>query len=277
MSARYTSPHLVRLEERFVIDGRGSRARRARRGGRAASARPPRCWSRRGELDDAADLLRVHDGGRVRAVPRGAGRHRGARGRPRRPARRHQHRDADRGRHRRRSTSITRRSSATRSRRSPPRRPASSSRAFRSSAVRCRDEALAVIAAVCARASTRRSIRTDTDGRARRAGSRRCRWRCRARTSGPTPRSRWRCSTRSTRSHARGCRSVPTRCGAGLTTAAWPGRLERFDVGGCQVLLDAAHNPAGARALASYLRETEPAGVDAGVRRDARQGRARAC
>jgi dihydrofolate synthase / folylpolyglutamate synthase len=44
----------------------------------------------------------------------------------------------------------------------------------------------------------------------------------------------------------------------GLTTAAWPGRLERFESGDCPVLLDAAHNPAGARALASYLRETEP-------------------
>ena len=48
---------------------------------------------------------------------------------------------------------------------------------------------------------------------------------------------------------------------AGLTTAAWPGRLERFELGGCRIVLDAAHNPAGARALAAYLRETEPDGV----------------
>lgn len=47
----------------------------------------------------------------------------------------------------------------------------------------------------------------------------------------------------------------------GLTTASWPGRLERFATGGCRVILDAAHNPAGARALATYLRETEPDGV----------------
>ena len=47
----------------------------------------------------------------------------------------------------------------------------------------------------------------------------------------------------------------------GLSTTTWPGRLERFDVGGCKVLVDAAHNPAGARALASYLRDTEPSGV----------------
>jgi dihydrofolate synthase / folylpolyglutamate synthase len=38
-----------------------------------------------------------------------------------------------------------------------------------------------------------------------------------------------------------------------LTTVQWPGRLERFRRPGCDVLLDAAHNPAGARALAAYL------------------------
>jgi len=48
---------------------------------------------------------------------------------------------------------------------------------------------------------------------------------------------------------------------AGLMTASWPGRLERFVLDGGRVLIDAAHNPAGARALASYLRETEPDGV----------------
>lgn len=47
----------------------------------------------------------------------------------------------------------------------------------------------------------------------------------------------------------------------GLTRTVWPGRLETFTVDGCRVLLDAAHNPAGARALASYLRETVPGGV----------------
>ncbi len=42
---------------------------------------------------------------------------------------------------------------------------------------------------------------------------------------------------------------------AGLTKASWPGRLERTSHRGREVLLDAAHNPAGARALASYLQE----------------------
>ena len=43
---------------------------------------------------------------------------------------------------------------------------------------------------------------------------------------------------------------------AGLADARWPGRLERVTWRGAEVLLDAAHNPAGARALADYLRET---------------------
>lgn len=41
----------------------------------------------------------------------------------------------------------------------------------------------------------------------------------------------------------------------GLTQAEWPGRLERFTRGGIEILLDAAHNPAGARALASHLND----------------------
>ena len=41
----------------------------------------------------------------------------------------------------------------------------------------------------------------------------------------------------------------------GLSAANWPARLERFVWRGCDVLLDAAHNPDGARALAAYLRE----------------------
>jgi len=48
---------------------------------------------------------------------------------------------------------------------------------------------------------------------------------------------------------------------AGLATAVWPGRLERCQWGGCHILLDAAHNPAGTRALASYLEAAAPGGV----------------
>jgi dihydrofolate synthase / folylpolyglutamate synthase len=63
------------------------------------------------------------------------------------------------------------------------------------------------------------------------------------------------------RDGARGLRVGAEAMRAGVTTAAWPGRLEAFTLGGCRVVLDAAHNPAGARALASYLRETAPEGV----------------
>ena len=48
---------------------------------------------------------------------------------------------------------------------------------------------------------------------------------------------------------------------AGLERTVWPARLEHFTIGGCRLLVDAAHNPAGARALASYLREHAPEGV----------------
>jgi dihydrofolate synthase/folylpolyglutamate synthase len=42
---------------------------------------------------------------------------------------------------------------------------------------------------------------------------------------------------------------------AGLTRARWPGRLEWLRVADGDLLIDAAHNPAGAEALASYLRD----------------------
>lgn len=42
---------------------------------------------------------------------------------------------------------------------------------------------------------------------------------------------------------------------AGLERVRWPGRLERLDLDGTPVILDAAHNPAGAAALALYLDE----------------------
>jgi dihydrofolate synthase/folylpolyglutamate synthase len=42
---------------------------------------------------------------------------------------------------------------------------------------------------------------------------------------------------------------------AGLERAKWPGRLERFRWHDADVLIDAAHNPAGARALATFLAE----------------------
>jgi dihydrofolate synthase / folylpolyglutamate synthase len=51
------------------------------------------------------------------------------------------------------------------------------------------------------------------------------------------------------------------RLGAGLVS--WPGRLERLDVRGRRWLLDGAHNPAGAEALASSLATLAPEGAAA--------------
>jgi dihydrofolate synthase/folylpolyglutamate synthase len=44
----------------------------------------------------------------------------------------------------------------------------------------------------------------------------------------------------------------------GYADARWPGRLELLDVRGREVLLDGAHNPAGARALAEALTDLRP-------------------
>ena len=67
-----------------------------------------------------------------------------------------------------------------------------------------------------------------------------------------------------------GVRLDPWSMRAGLAEARWPGRLERITWRGAEVLLDAAHNPAGAQALADYLRETGWTGVTLvlGVMRD---------
>jgi dihydrofolate synthase/folylpolyglutamate synthase len=49
---------------------------------------------------------------------------------------------------------------------------------------------------------------------------------------------------------------------AGLTRVRWPGRLDLVDAGGGrQVLIDGAHNPAGALALASYIESEWSAGL----------------
>jgi dihydrofolate synthase/folylpolyglutamate synthase len=42
---------------------------------------------------------------------------------------------------------------------------------------------------------------------------------------------------------------------AAVTDVEWPGRLEELQLGWTRVLLDAAHNTAGARALAAFLRD----------------------
>jgi len=60
---------------------------------------------------------------------------------------------------------------------------------------------------------------------------------------------------------------------AGLETAQWPARLSMHErPGGRRLLVDGAHNPEGARALADYIREEWPAGLPVvfGAMRDKR-------
>jgi dihydrofolate synthase/folylpolyglutamate synthase len=57
---------------------------------------------------------------------------------------------------------------------------------------------------------------------------------------------------------------------SGIASAIWPGRLERFP-GPPETILDGAHNPAGARALADYIRRFfagEPVRLIFGAMRD---------
>ena len=59
-------------------------------------------------------------------------------------------------------------------------------------------------------------------------------------------------------------RGVPVTADAiaqGLTDVRWPARLEELGTPRGRLLIDGAHNPAGARALASYLADLHPAGL----------------
>lgn len=60
---------------------------------------------------------------------------------------------------------------------------------------------------------------------------------------------------------AAGVRAPGEAIEAGLAGARWPARLELVRLGQGTVLLDAAHNPGGARALAAYLAVEHPGGV----------------
>jgi dihydrofolate synthase/folylpolyglutamate synthase len=121
------------------------------------------------------------------------------------------------------------------------------------------DEAMAVIAAICA-ARHATLIRTDHDGAlAERVAA------MPISLPGEHQKANAAVAVRLLeaidRDAAHGLRTGAEAIRTGVTTAAWPGRIEAFAADGCRVLLDAAHNPAGARALASYLREAAPDGV----------------
>jgi dihydrofolate synthase/folylpolyglutamate synthase len=47
----------------------------------------------------------------------------------------------------------------------------------------------------------------------------------------------------------------------GLSETRWPARLDLIELGTRALLVDGAHNPAGAKALAGYLREEHPQGL----------------
>jgi folylpolyglutamate synthase/dihydropteroate synthase len=51
----------------------------------------------------------------------------------------------------------------------------------------------------------------------------------------------------------------PSAIESGLRDVEWPGRLQLASWRGCPILIDAAHNPSGARALAAYIREVHGA------------------
>ena len=79
---------------------------------------------------------------------------------------------------------------------------------------------------------------------------------CAAATRRRTSRSPTRSSTRSMRPASPSVGPAERR--RGYAEARWPGRLELLDVDGHDVLLDGAHNPAGAAALAVALDDLRP-------------------
>ena len=84
-TGRYTSPHLVRPEERVAIDGAPVDGADFDRAIEDVLAVEAACLAD-GRLAEHGDVLRGDDGRRLRAAAAGAGRRRRHRGRPRRPA-----------------------------------------------------------------------------------------------------------------------------------------------------------------------------------------------
>jgi dihydrofolate synthase/folylpolyglutamate synthase len=63
---------------------------------------------------------------------------------------------------------------------------------------------------------------------------------------------------------------TPAAIRSAVEEVVWPGRLEALDITGIDVIIDGAHNPAGARALAGFLGETfkRPLPIVVGTMRD---------
>ena len=261
---RYTSPHLVRINERITRGRPRHLATRPSPVPSARCARQPAAASERAGFEDAADVLRSRHGRGARALPPCAGRGGSARGRPRRPARRDERRSSRSPRRSSASTSTTRPTWAKRWPRSLARRRASCAAAGRPCSARCRAKRGRAIAREARELGAR--LRRRQAGRARggsRAAARRRRHReratagcgrCQARTSATTCSSRSVCwrppQRRGSPGSARRCRP-PSRGRAGPDGS-------RASRGTPALLLDGAHNPAGARALAGHLRDGPP-------------------
>ena len=275
-SGLYTSPHLLRYNERVRIDGarreRRRAGRRVRRGrGRAPRERPA----------GAAHLFRVRHARRAVAVRAREPRRAGPRSRARRAARRRQHRRRRRrGRHQRRPR--PRRLSRARRARTIGREKAGIFRAGRPAICGDRDpprrrwstHARAIGAQLCSRRPRlrlrrRRRRNGATAARAASASACRCR-RCAA---------RYQLANAATALAAldllRDRLPVSARRGARRAARASSCRAaSRCCRGGPTIVLDVAHNPHAARALADALgddglsiRETHR-----GVRHARRQG-----
>ena len=269
-TGRYTSPHLVRLEERFAIDGRPVDT--ATLSSLVDEVLDVEARARReGRLEGARDVLRGRDGRGVRAVQARAGRPGDPRSGPRRPIRCDEHRLAAGDGHRldrSRSHQAARFVDLPTSR---SRRRARCAPAPRASSVSCRSRPFAsssasadevgatlvhaaegVVCGVAEGAGGVTSVDLETP----------------TRHYGPVPLGlagahqvgNALVAVRMLEAlDAQGwhvdARSVET----GLRDVDWPGRLQLVQLGdGRQVLLDAAHNPAGARALASHLTRVFP-------------------
>ena len=249
-TGRYTSPHLDRDRGTHRPGWRADRCRDLRAGDRRRVRRGRR-EPAVGRVEGHADLLRGLDRGRVRDLP--------AREQSTSPSSRSAWAGASMRPTSSRPTlpplrrlrSITSVTSATRCRRSPSKKRASPRPACHWSSAGCprrppsesprsRREVGAPV--LDAHADHDRPHLSAAEARAARAA-----------ISSRTRRSRWRSS-----SDGPSCVSeVPTAAiVTGLTQCEWPARLEWLRLpSGAELLIDAAHNPAGAAALSTYLED----------------------
>ena len=294
-TGRYTSPHLVALEERFAVDGTSGLPRIGSTPPSPASAMRSTRLTERGDADRRADVLRGDHGRRLRDLSqldawtsRSSRSDLGAGSTPRMSSR-------PRSRRSRRSMSdheaqlgttiaaiAAREGRHHQSRRSCGRRRICTT---------TRSRSIAAVASARSAPLTSLSERATIDDRRR--GSRPIRVDGAHGSRCPNPAAQYGPVLLGLRGRhqvgnavvatlildrLRGgtvMRSIARPIEAGLRDARWPGRLDLVAIDGRSVLVDGAHNPAGAKALASYLSEVHPGAPADRVRRHGRQARAR--